>query len=92
MDKMSLTAPFRVGEKVRIVNTPCSCAFGWVHDMNRLCGREVEIREISYLPSRHAWLIHVKGNAWSWDEKCFVRIEQERDIQVSDIDIMTLLS
>ena len=82
---------FGRGEIVRIVDTPnYDCPFGWVDEMDRCCGKDMEIESVNFSESNNEWAYTLKGDQWVWHDSCFVH--QETDLADADGDISLLLS
>lgn len=83
-------AKFKVGDIVRVVDTPYKdCPFVWVDEMSDFCGEEVKITDVFWIESlnAHGYLISEDCGDSTWCENCFV---QESDIEESDEDISVL--
>ena len=62
---------FSPGDVVTVVDTPnYSCAFGWVPEMDRYCGRTAVVQK-AYIPigrKECGYRLDVDGGDWNWDE------------------------
>ena len=84
-------AKFKVGDIVRVVDTPYKdCPFVWVDEMTDCCGEEVTITDVFWIESlnAHGYSISEDCGVSTWCENCFV---QEADIAESDSDISLLI-
>lgn len=86
-----MTKKFQVGDVVRVVDKPYKrCPFGWVADMDHLCGKYVTIASVYWSDYRNTFAYYLEEDDYSfkWCENCFV--EEETEIEESDVDISTL--
>ena len=85
---------FRVGDIVRVVDSPVDCAFMWDPEMNRFCGRETEIVRIVWEETIDDWAIFldVDSARFVWDENCIIQVENEVDVDpISDDDLLDFM-
>lgn len=95
--KNSIKQPqaYYVGDTVTIKDHPTECAFKWIGAMDQYCGKEAIIKEAIFAFDKGCWRyeIDIDNRNWGWCENCFnPRILDLPDIDVSDVDVLTLFS
>ncbi len=66
---------FHVGDYVRVVDSPYNnCPFGWIGEMTRFCGEEVQIRDAWWVPDKRTYAYTVEGSGCAWCVNCFNEI------------------
>lgn len=72
---------FYPGQKVRVVPKPVDCRYGWVDEMDHLCGVECTVRTATK-NGNHWWIcLHEDYFGFAWDENCFVPEEPSVSIE-----------
>lgn len=85
-------AQFKAGDKVFVVDEPYKeCPFVWVPLMSEMCGKEVTISSVQWVPKRemYAYRIEEDSRSCAWCINCFR--EDEADIVEADADISMLM-
>lgn len=83
----------KAGDKVFVVDEPYKkCPFVWVPPMSKMCGKEVTISSVKWVPEkeRYAYRIKEDSRLYTWCVNCFR--ESEADIVEADADMVLLLS
>lgn len=82
----------KAGDKVFVVDEPYKeCPFVWVPLMSEMCGKEVTISSVQWVPERemYAYRIEEDSRSCAWCINCFR--EAEADIVEADADISILM-
>lgn len=83
---------YKVGDVVRVIDTPEFKHIYWVSEMEALCGLEVEIGYVEYNDNVGGYIYHVKNcGTWWWDESYFVPIENEADFEVDNEEFLNII-
>lgn len=63
---------FRVGDTVTIVSRPNKdCLFGWVKDMDRVCGKVDTISAVKWFNRDGVYAYYLNNTGFAWTDNCF---------------------
>lgn len=87
-----IASKYKVGDVVRVIDTPEHKNVYWVYDMEQLLGQEVVIDYVEYNKGIQGYIYRVKGcGTWWWDEDYFIPIEEEADFEFNSDEFLNII-
>ena len=83
---------YKVGDIVKVKDHPVECAFTWIDEMNKYCGKEATIEGARYVEGK-GWRYEIDLDIrWcGWCENCFEHIIPDLPEFITEVSDLTSL-